>query len=384
MTRLAARIAQLPAVVLRAALRFVGLVFVGFDRGLVAFHSEDYRGAIAHYTRALEGRRLSRRRRLRAHQNRGAALLQLGRHEAAVADFDAALAIAPDDADALSNRGLAHSRLGNLDAAVRDFGRALELNPKDANALHMRGDVHFRARDMDRALADYDRALALGYTAFAMLHNRAAALTELERYPEARAQFDAALRIDPDDPETIGNRGLLHLLTGRPREALADFDRSLRLQPDQPGFLFHRGQARFFEGDRSGAAADFADATARRPLDDEFALWLHVARSLTGADGREALSTLAEYLGDAWPAPIVHMFLGRASVVDVLDAAAVANPGSTRPEAEASLFLGYDALLHGDPAEADRFFRRCLEHARPASTFALAARAELARLERSG
>jgi tetratricopeptide (TPR) repeat protein len=63
-----------------------------------------------------------------AYLNRGAALMQLGRHQDAKADFDRALAL-NRTAIAYFNRGMANEKLGALPAAYRDYRQAQALAP---------------------------------------------------------------------------------------------------------------------------------------------------------------------------------------------------------------------------------------------------------------
>jgi tetratricopeptide (TPR) repeat protein len=65
-----------------------------------------------------------------AYLSRGAALMQLGRHQDAKADFDRALALNTDRAAiAYFNRGMANEKLGALPAAYRDYRQAQALAP---------------------------------------------------------------------------------------------------------------------------------------------------------------------------------------------------------------------------------------------------------------
>lgn len=61
-------------------------------------------------------------------------LCDLGDWRAAIKDYSAALALAPD-ADALLNRGVAHATLGDWASAEADFLGALAIVPSDEMAL---------------------------------------------------------------------------------------------------------------------------------------------------------------------------------------------------------------------------------------------------------
>lgn len=68
------------------------------------------------------------------HYNRGNILFDAGSYEAAIADFDAAIASESTFALAYLNRGLAYKQLGKLDESARDLNRALELDPSLVSA----------------------------------------------------------------------------------------------------------------------------------------------------------------------------------------------------------------------------------------------------------
>src|SRR5207247_2490600 len=94
---------------------------------------------------------------------------------AALADFDAALALSPDDPAGFFNRGLARLRLLDepgtepvscrparpddapaLEAALADFDTALRHEPDNLRARLSRGFLRRRRGDLDGALADFD------------------------------------------------------------------------------------------------------------------------------------------------------------------------------------------------------------------------------------
>ena len=70
----------------------------------------------------------------KAHNRRGDALLLLSRHEDALAAYNAALALAPDDAFIFYNRGRAQLALGRTEDAKADFTKAIDAKPKQPGA----------------------------------------------------------------------------------------------------------------------------------------------------------------------------------------------------------------------------------------------------------
>ena len=84
----------------------------------------------------------------------------LGAHEAAIADYSAALRLKPDAA-AYSNRGNAKGRLGQYEAAITDYSAALRLKPDYATAYINRGATNALLEQVNEARRDFKKALAL-------------------------------------------------------------------------------------------------------------------------------------------------------------------------------------------------------------------------------
>ena len=73
-------------------------------------------------------------------QSRGYAYLRAGEPALAIADYDAALAIAPNLDAALFGRGIAHAAAGNRNQAAADLAAARALNPgidRDMAKIHI-------------------------------------------------------------------------------------------------------------------------------------------------------------------------------------------------------------------------------------------------------
>ena len=115
-----------------------------------------------------------RRKQIRAYiySVRGQRKYNLGQYDDAASDFDKAIKLYPQKADAYYNRGLAKFRLGDIQAAngnvekarglyeagIEDCTRAIKLNPEDTYAYHNRAGGKFRIGQSETNQADVAEA----------------------------------------------------------------------------------------------------------------------------------------------------------------------------------------------------------------------------------
>ena len=138
------------------------------------------------------------------HSNIGEALVEEGDLLAALAEFEAAAALTPDDPDLWLWRGVIHFELDELDDAEVAFDTACTLYETDFDFLLARGMTYLRVGDLTAASADAERAIVesprsgWGYYLRASIAvgegNYDAAVADLERAGDlARADGDAQL-----------------------------------------------------------------------------------------------------------------------------------------------------------------------------------------------
>ena len=129
------------------------------NQGLNQVKEGDYRGAIADFNQALQ----INPNDAELYHNRGNARFKLGEIQAAMEDFTQALRLNPDYAEAYVGRGNAYHKLGNNQGAVIYYTQLLRLNPKDAKAYYNRGVAQSKRGEQQRAIEDYQKAVKLFY-----------------------------------------------------------------------------------------------------------------------------------------------------------------------------------------------------------------------------
>jgi len=132
---------------------------------------------------------------------RGAARLATGDYEAAVEDYEEAIALNPERAGAYLGRGTALRRLRRWPEALGDVARAKEREAGPSLRAHvhlLHGVIHLDRADPQAALAEFDAATVLQPAFFEAYIGRAKAFLALMEPELARAEADRARRLAVD------------------------------------------------------------------------------------------------------------------------------------------------------------------------------------------
>ncbi len=234
---------------------------------------------------------------------RGAAFASNNKPTEALADFDKAIALAPNDARFVYQRAMLHFAHGDRTAGGTDLDRAIILAPGNAEARLYRAQIRRHDGNLDGARDDVkaaeaalapsaDRRLAVAamydllgapeaalpnYDMWLQSHtedsSRAVALNgrcwarglldrELEK---ALDDCNAALRARPRDASILDSRALIRVRRGDWKRALEDYDAALAIDPKSAWSLYMRGLVEAKSGQAEQAKTDRAAAVASDP-----------------------------------------------------------------------------------------------------------------------
>ena len=93
--------------------------------------------------------------------SRGIACLRNDQKDQALADFDAAIKLKPDDGDSHLRRGAIKLERMEFQAAIDDLTIAIDKDPMNPDAYNMRSFAYYRIQDTPKGAADTEKACAL-------------------------------------------------------------------------------------------------------------------------------------------------------------------------------------------------------------------------------
>ena len=181
-----------------------------------------------------------------ARANLALALAQSGRHVDASAAFAAALALSPDDTALRHNllitslnAGTVLMGEGRASDAAATFRRAVAAAPDHAEAHGSLGFALASLGDLGGAIEAFGAAIALAPEDARLHYNLGNALRDQGRYDDALAAYRDALVRRPDFVEALLLVGNLERARGAPHAALAAFERAVAAVPEST--LAHLG-----------------------------------------------------------------------------------------------------------------------------------------------
>ena len=216
-------------------------------------------------------------------------------HEGALADYEQAIRLRPDLAEAYFGRGRVLSKQGKSNAAVADFSKALALDPNMTDALAARASLLLtRRNDFAGSIADYDKLINLGVGVDESYYHRGLAKERLRDFQGAIADYTMVLELpsrDTPNYKFASYKGMAYSARGNARLALSDFDlaiadftAAINLNSREGWNYLQRARALEGKGEHESAQADYDKALEISP---------ELARSIDAGRDRRSEKTRA-------------------------------------------------------------------------------------------
>ena len=138
-----------------------------------------------------------------------------------------------EKATAYFNCGVTYCTIQDFNRAIGEYDAAISLNPQYAEAYNDRGNIKIHLGQYEEALKDCDEAVRLNPQDAAAYHNRGSAKIYLDQHEEALKDYSEAIRLNPRFTPAYNNRGTAKQKLGWNEEARKDFQKGLALAKER-------------------------------------------------------------------------------------------------------------------------------------------------------
>jgi len=147
----------------------------------------------------------------------------VGYTQEAIAEFQAAAKIAPEEPNVYFGIGYLYWESDKYDEATSAFEEELRIDPGNAQALTYLGDMAMRKDEPDQALALLNKAVQLRSDIRLAYLDIAAIQVDKKNYTEALAALRHAEKLDPEQPDAHFRMGRVYQLLGNMAAAQKEF-----------------------------------------------------------------------------------------------------------------------------------------------------------------
>ncbi len=219
--------------------------------------------AIANYQQALK---IEPNNAL-AYSQIGEIYVMQGKMAEAIAACQNAIKLQPNLAAAYKNLGNALQAGGKIDEAIRAYTKAVEIDPQFAEAYANLGSMLGMQGQMEKAIPYFQKAIAIKPSIGAVHWNLGNALNKIKRVEEAIACWQKAAECNPQQfsAEAINDRGSMCAQQGKFAEAIDNYQRAIQIKPDFALGYINLGTLLQKEGRIDDAIAQFNKALELKP-----------------------------------------------------------------------------------------------------------------------
>lgn len=197
--------------------------------------------------------------------HRGQELAKQGDKPGAIAFYNQALKLNPEDAETYYQRANARYRQGEITEALEDFSEAIKIDPKYGNAYYNRGLAYYDRGNYGNAIADFTNVLKLNPDDADAYYQRGLNYYQIEEYSLAIEDYSSTILLQPNNVNAYTSRGLAKAAAGDKPGSLADYTEAQKINPNDPQIFYNRGRARFHLADYRGAMEDYTKVLELQP-----------------------------------------------------------------------------------------------------------------------
>ncbi len=158
------------------------------------------------------------------------------------------------------NRGKFHFVNGDKDKAIADWEVAIQVDPNYAEAHSNLGLMYYEKKEFDRALELFNKALTLNPNYATAMKYRANSYVNKGQLQQAIPDYQKYNQLSPNDPYGHNGLGVCYQNSGNYAEAVKAFGEAIRRDPRNGFYYYNRSVAQGAIGQRAAALKDAQQA----------------------------------------------------------------------------------------------------------------------------
>jgi len=199
-----------------------------------------------------------------------------GYFDLAIAGFNTAKEIRPDEPSSYKNLVFCYIQLNNQELLESTLNEALNVNPEDPDMLFTAGKVFKDNKDFDKAIDYLERGLKINPGSSIGARYLADAYYDMGDMEGAVFAYTKAIRSEPENPDLHFNLGVLYLQLGDFEMTEEEFQKVLKINPDDDQAAIGIGEA--YEGMERWEDSEYYYQRALRTNPDQPSLLRALAR----------------------------------------------------------------------------------------------------------
>ena len=161
-------------------------------RGIEADQNDNLDGAIEYYTEVIRLEPPDPSTVSVAHYSRGVAYDTKNEYDPAIEDYNIAIQLNLNFAEAYNNRGYAYYKKGEIDRSIEDYDRAIQIKSDDVQFYNNRSIALLGLQEWEKAKSDLTIVRNMGVDIIALFRNAYASVTDFEQRYDVQMPEDIA------------------------------------------------------------------------------------------------------------------------------------------------------------------------------------------------
>ena len=161
----------------------------------------------------------------------GACFSEIGSIELAIENFQKAISIKSDYAEAQYNLGVAYQKINQLDSATEFYQLAISSQHAYPTAHNNLGIIFLNKNQLDSAVKCFEWAIAYSPNYAEAHNNLGSALQELKQFENAKKEFETATSLNQNYAQAFHNLGILCEIINLPKEAIINYEKAIETNP---------------------------------------------------------------------------------------------------------------------------------------------------------